>query len=72
MKKDLIGTVAVASDLTEGQAFAIEAVITAVLLLVVCAVTDPNRSDLANSAPVAIGLAIACSHIFAVKLLKNT
>uniref|UniRef100_A0A0A9VSJ4 Aquaporin AQPcic n=1 Tax=Lygus hesperus TaxID=30085 RepID=A0A0A9VSJ4_LYGHE len=68
LKKDAIGVVSVGAGLTEGQAFAVEAVITAVLLLVVCAVTDPNRSDLANSAPVAIGLAIACSHIFAVPL----
>ncbi|CAA9999441.1 unnamed protein product [Nesidiocoris tenuis] len=63
-----IGAVSIQQGLTEGQAFAIEAVITAILLLVVCSVTDPNRGNLANSAPLAIGLAIACSHIFAVPL----
>ncbi|KAK9499079.1 hypothetical protein O3M35_003592 [Rhynocoris fuscipes] len=52
-----------------GQGIAIEAIITSVLVLVVGAVTDPDRKEeLGNAAPVAIGLAIACSHLFAVPL----
>lgn len=66
--KNNIGVVSIDAGLSEGQGFAVEAVITAVLLFVVCSVTDPNRTDLANAAPIAIGLTIACCHIFAVPL----
>ncbi|XP_024081986.1 aquaporin AQPcic [Cimex lectularius] len=64
--QDTWGVTKVAELLTANQGFAIEAVITGLLILVVCAVTDPNRLDLSNAAPVAVGLTIAACHLFAV------
>lgn len=63
-----LGATVVNNVITPGQGVAVEATITAVLLLVVGAVTDPDRNDLANAAPIAIGIAITCCHIFAVSI----
>ncbi|XP_073968803.1 aquaporin homolog protein drip isoform X2 [Rhodnius prolixus] len=67
-----LGATVVNNVITPGQGVAVEATITAVLLLVVGAVTDPDRNDLANAAPIAIGIAITCCHIFAVPITGSS
>ena len=58
--------------LNAGQGFAIEYVITFALVLVVYAAAcdDFNAPNVKGSAPLAIGLAIAIGHLFAVCVIK--
>jgi len=62
-----LGATGLAEGVLPWQGVVIEGFITFVLVLVVQAVCDPNRTDLVNAAPVAVGLAIATCHLFAVK-----
>ncbi|XP_014677619.1 PREDICTED: aquaporin-4-like [Priapulus caudatus] len=52
------------ADVTAGQAFIVEAVVTFLLLLTVCAALDTGRT-LGGSAPLAIGIAVIIGHLFA-------
>lgn len=61
-----LGTAALSAGVLPWQGAIVEGLITFVLLLVVSAVSDPNRADVGNAAPVAVGLAITTSHIFAI------
>ena len=58
--------------LNAGQGFAIEFVITFALVLVVYAAAcdDFNAPNVKGSAPLAIGLAIAIGHLFAVCIVR--
>nr|XP_024214950.1 aquaporin AQPAe.a-like isoform X3 [Halyomorpha halys] len=67
-----LGTPSLGTGVTVMQGFLVEALISAVLILVVCAVTDPSRMDVGNAAPVAIGLAITTSHIFAIPFTSSS
>ena len=69
-----LGATMINPSLESWQGVVIEAVITWTLVTVVQAATDENRAELGgNAAPVAVGLAIATSHLFAVSrwLRKN-
>lgn len=53
-------------DVTSGQVFGIELLITFVLVWTVFATVDDQRTDLNGSGPLAIGLAIGMCHLWAV------
>ena len=54
-------------DLSLGQVFGIELVITFVLVMTVFATCDSVRPALGGSGPLAIGLSIAMCHLWAVR-----
>jgi len=60
------GYVKLEHETTPLQGFAIEFFITFVLLFVIFAVCDENRTDHKGSGPVAIGLALAAVILFGV------
>jgi len=57
------------AGLNAGQAFLIEFVITFVLVLTVYAAAADDGNEVKGSAPLAIGLAIAIAHLFAVRVI---
>nr|Q23808.1 RecName: Full=Aquaporin AQPcic [Cicadella viridis]CAA65799.1 aquaporin [Cicadella viridis] len=56
-----------APGVTPPMGFLVEACITFVLILLVQSVCDDRRKNLGNAAPVAVGLAITCCHLAAIK-----
>lgn len=62
-----LGLTTVNPELTAGQGFLVEAIITFVLILVIQSVCDPRRKDLGNAAPIAVGLAISTCHLMAIR-----
>lgn len=62
-----LGMTALNPDISATQGLIIEAIITFVLVLTVEAVCDDRRTDIKGSVPVAVGLAITCCHLAAVR-----
>ena len=58
-----------AYDLSLGQVFGIELMITFVLVLTVFATCDSVRTSLGGSGPLAIGLSLAMCHLWAVRII---
>jgi len=56
-------------DLSVGQVFGIELMITFVLVLTVFATCDSVRTSLGGSGPLAIGLSITMCHLWAVRII---
>ena len=61
-----IGLNTLQGDVTPGQGFGIEFMITFLLVFTVMASTDENRTDLNGSAPLTIGLAVVLGNLIAV------
>jgi len=61
-----LGATLVSKEITVGQAFGIEFMVTFILLLAVCASMDTKRTDLQGSTPILIGLTVAGCHLFGV------
>jgi len=64
---DVVCTPKPSPGISLGQVFGIELFITFVLVLAVFATCDKNR-DMGGSGPLAIGLAIAMCHLWAVRI----
>ncbi len=64
--QDKLGATSVDPTMTVLQGFAVELLITFVLVLTVFASCDSNRTDLHGSAPLAVGLSVTVCHLFAV------
>uniref|UniRef100_A0A8D9EMZ5 Aquaporin AQPAe.a n=1 Tax=Cacopsylla melanoneura TaxID=428564 RepID=A0A8D9EMZ5_9HEMI len=62
-----LGMTALNPEINAVQGLVIEAIITFVLVLTVEAVCDDRRTDIKGSVPVAVGLAITCCHLAAIK-----
>lgn len=60
-----LGANSITEDFSIAQAFGVEAAITFVLVLTVCASCDKGRS-LGGSAPLSIGIAVSIGHLFSV------
>ena len=61
------GTVALATGISVGQGFGVELIVCFVLVFVVFSCVDDQRTDLGGSIPLTVGLAIAISHLWAVR-----
>lgn len=62
-----LGATNVSEKLSSVEGFAVELILTFVLVLVVQSVCDERRKDIKGSAPLAIGLAITACHIAGIK-----
>ncbi|XP_064202395.1 aquaporin-4-like isoform X1 [Anguilla rostrata] len=61
-----LGVTTVNSNISVGQGFLVELLITFELVFTVFATCDPKRTDLSGSAGLAIGFAVAIGHMFAI------
>ena len=61
-----IGTSQLGHNVSAGQGFGIELLITFVLVLTVFSCVDPGRTDKGGSIPLTIGISIAMCHLWAV------
>jgi len=61
-----LGQTTVNPQLNPVQGFGVEFLITFVLVFVIFAVTDDNRSDITGSVPLIIGLTVSTCHLFAI------
>lgn len=61
-----LGITSLNPNITEGQGFGIEFLITMILVLVVFGAAADANNDVRGSAPLAIGLSITTAHLFAV------
>ena len=63
-----LGNTTLSPGVSEGQGFAIEFLITFILIMVIfgAAADEDNQLNVKGSAPLAIGLAITACHLFAV------
>ncbi|XP_076373175.1 aquaporin AQPAe.a-like [Tachypleus tridentatus] len=62
-----LGATLIHDDLSAVQGFAVELLITFVLVFTVFSCCDTNRQNVKGSTPLAIGLAVATCHMFAIK-----
>ena len=65
-----IGTSQLANNVSVGEGFGIELLITFVLVLTVFSCVDPGRTDKGGSIPLTIGISIAMCHLWAVSNFK--
>ena len=67
-----LGLTSINEHMEVEQAFAVETIITFVLVFTVFSSIDSNRKDLGGSAPLAVGLSVTLCHLFAVSTYLPT
>lgn len=69
-KRGSLGSVSLGEGVSQYQGFAVEMILTFILMLTILAATDPNREDKTFGPALSIGLAVSVCHFVGVCFAK--